>query len=107
MKVWKAQLDTDFKESLTLKDSAGTVFDLTGYTTTAECRKQRDGQLLATASITVTDAAAGQVEVEFTDTQINDIGKGRHVVDLKVVDGSGTIFRTETAELIVRGRVTA
>jgi hypothetical protein len=110
---WTAKLDTDFKEPLTLKDSAGVVFDLTGHTLSAEVRSQdgTDGKLEATATVTpVTPPGAdGLVDVELTDTQVNTLGLGRHFVDVKVVRTSDSYkFRSEDiATLTVEERITA
>ena len=111
MVEWTAQLDTDFKESLTLKDSDGVVFDLTGFTTTFEVRSTPSAQgtlLIGPSAVTVVSAVDGEVDVDLTDTQINALKLGSFYVDLKIVrDLDSFIYRTVTAKLIVSSRVTA
>ena len=108
MPTWTAYLDTDFEEPLTLEDSAEAVFDLTGYTVTAEVREFPGGALLATATITVVSAVAGTVNFGLTDTQVNAIGIGNRGVDLKVVrDSDSFIYRSEFVKLQIEKRVTA
>jgi len=108
MKTWTAQLDTDFKELLTLKDSAGTVFDLTGYTVTFEVRDTPTAVgtlLVGPSAVTVTSVPDGEVEVDLTDTQVNALKLGVFYVDLKLVL-AGYIYRTEVAKLIISDRIT-
>jgi hypothetical protein len=110
--AWTAKLDTDFKEPLTLKDSAGTVFDLTGHTASAEVRSKAGttGKLEATATVTVETPPGvdGVVDIELTDTQVNTLGLGRHFVDVKIVRTSDSyIFRSEDiVTLTVEERIT-
>lgn len=107
MEVWEAKTETDFKQSLTLKDSAGTVFNTTGYTLSAEVKRDPLSASLATATVTVTSAADGEVDVELTDTQIDAIGPGKFMIDLKVVrDSDSYVFRSVAARLIVERHVT-
>lgn len=117
MATWTARLDTDFKQTITLKDSSGTVFDPTAHTLTCEVRRWKNGawqegaQLAAiseSSGITITDAGAGEVDIEFTDTQINAIGVGKHKLDIMLQrDSDSYKFRTVTVDLEVLGRVTA
>lgn len=113
MATWTARLDTDFKQTLTLKDSSDAVFDPTGHTLTSQVRRWKNGewqagQNLADATVTVTSAVAGEVDFELTDTQVNTIGVGKHKLDIMLKRNSDDyIFRTVSVDLEVLGRVTA
>ena len=90
-----------------MKDSAGAIFVLTGHTVTAAVYTAVGGALILAATVTVTAAATGVLDVKFTDTQINTIGTGRFALDVKiVVDSGGYIYRTRSVTFEVRPSLT-
>jgi hypothetical protein len=110
--AWTAKLDTDFKEPLTLKDSVGTVFDLTGHEVSAEVRSKagKAGVLEATATVTIVNSPGvdGMVDVKLTDAQVNTLGSGQHFVDIKIARADDYLFRSEDiVTLMVGERITA
>jgi len=112
--AWTAKLDTDFKEPLTLKDSAGVVFDLTGHDeVSAEVRSKagKAGVLEATATVTIVNSPGvdGMVDVKLTDAQVNTLGLGQHFVDIKIIRASDDyLLRSEDiVTLTVEERITA
>ena len=109
MEAWTAYLGTDFKEELLLKDEVDTVFDLTGYTVTADVRTKAGGIHKVSGSITIDpDPTTGQLDFELTDTQVDSVGSGNFVVDLLVVnDATGYKYRSEIASLEIKKVVTA
>lgn len=107
MQYWIAHLGTDFSEPLSLVDLEGTVFDLTGYTTTADVKRSLNGNALESCTITVNDAATGSINVDLTDTQVDSLGQGKFYIDLKVVRNSDSfVYRSELAEVDIREVVT-
>jgi hypothetical protein len=102
---WIARLGTDFKATRNMKDSAGSVFALTGHTVTAAVHTAVGGALVLAATVTVTGTST--LDVKFTDTQINTIGIGRYALDLKLVRASDSyVFRTRPVTFEVRSSVT-
>jgi|TARA_B100000780_G_scaffold165966_1_gene116083 hypothetical protein len=92
--------DCDFTETLTVKDSTGTVVDLTGKTITSKMRKTH----LSTAAFTFTTAAVvatdGTCSIAMTDTVTAGLPEGRYVWDLTTTDSGGLVTRR------IEGRVT-
>ena len=85
--------DCDYTETLTVKDSTGTVVDLSNETITATLRKTH----LATTSTSFTTAKVsatdGTCSITLTDTVTGDLAEGRYVWDLTTTDSSGLITR--------------
>ena len=92
--------DADFTQTLTVKDSTGTVVDLTGLTITSKVRKTH----LSTTSYDFTTAAVsatdGTCSVTMTDTVSATLTEGRYVWDLTTTTSGGLITRR------IEGRVT-
>jgi hypothetical protein len=92
--------DADFTQTLTVKDSTGTVVDLTGLTITSKLRKTHlssSATSFTTAAVSATD---GTCSVALTDTVTSALTEGRYVWDLTTTDGDGLITRR------IEGRVT-
>jgi hypothetical protein len=60
----------DYSYGVTLKDGSGTAINLTGATLASQIRKtQSASDILATFSVTVTNASAGTATLSLTPTQ--------------------------------------
>tara|TARA_B110000211_G_scaffold142804_1_gene162931 strand:+ start:157 stop:489 length:333 start_codon:yes stop_codon:yes gene_type:complete len=85
--------DCDYTETLTVKDSTGTVVDLTNETITATMRKTH----LSTTSFSFTTAKVsatdGTCSITLTDVVTTGLAEGRYVWDLTTTDSSGLITR--------------
>lgn len=107
MTTWKANLETDLIQELTLQDESGTAFDLTNRTVTCKMRERPEGPVIATATVTVDVAASGQVTVQFTDTDIDTAGEGVFYADVLITDDvTGDKYRTERVRIKIDHRVT-
>ena len=92
--------DCDFIETLTVKDSTGTVVDLSNETITSKMRKTYSSATaydFTTAKVSATD---GTCTISMTDTVSATLPEGRYVWDLTTTDSSGLITRR------IEGRVT-
>ena len=85
--------DCDYTETLTVKDSTGTVVDLSNETITATLRKTHltsSSTSFTTAKVSATD---GTCSITLTDTVTSALSEGRYVWDLTTTDSSGLITR--------------
>ena len=85
--------DCDFTETLTVKDSTGTVVDLSNETITSTMRKTYSSATsysFTTAKVSATD---GTCTITLTDTVTADLEEGQYVWDLTTTDSSGLITR--------------
>ena len=85
--------DADFTQTVTIKDSTGTVVDLTGQTITSKLRKTHlssSATSFTTAAVSATD---GTCSITLTDTVTAALSEGRYVWDLTTTDGSGIVTR--------------
>ena len=85
--------DCDFTETLTVKDSTGTVVDLSNETITSTMRKTYSSATaysFTTAKVSATD---GTCTITLTDAVTTNLEEGRYVWDLTTTDSSGLINR--------------
>ena len=85
--------DCDFTETLTVKDSTGTVVDLSNETITSTMRKTYSSATaysFTTAKVSATD---GTCTITLTDAVTANLEEGRYVCDLTTTDSSGLITR--------------
>jgi len=92
--------DADFTQTLTVKDSAGTVVDLTGQTITCKMRKTHLSTTSYSFTTAIVSATAGTCSITMTDTVTSGLSEGRYVWDLTTTDSGGLITRR------IEGRVT-
>ena len=92
--------DADYTETLTVKDSAGDVVDLTGQTITSKLRKTHLSSSSTSFTTAIVSATAGTCSITLTDTVTSGLTEGRYVWDLTTTTSGGLITRR------VEGRVT-
>ena len=98
--------DCDYTETLTVKDSTGTVVDLSNETITATMRKTHlasSSTSFTTAKVSATD---GTCTITLTDTVTSALDEGRYVWDLITTDGSGLKTRRIEGRATVTPSVT-
>jgi membrane protein YqaA with SNARE-associated domain len=94
---------------LKLKDSTGTVMDLTGYTARAQIRQTKTATVVLAEMSTVNGAitiAAGVVTLSLTPAQTSAIKVARAVYDLELTPPSGASFRLVEGTLDISKEVT-
>ncbi len=95
---------SDFKLSLTIKDSTGTPVDITGHTFRGQIRKTAsDAITQAIFSFNITDAVNGMVDVKLAAADSSAISLSRSknasrtittmTYDIESEDGSGNVVR--------------
>ena len=85
--------DCDYTETITVKDSTGTVVDLSNETINATLRKTHlasSSTSFTTAKVSATD---GTCSITLTDAVTGALSIGRYVWDLTTTDSSGLITR--------------
>ena len=98
--------DCDFTEALTIKDSTGTVVDLSNETITSSMRKTHlsaTAYSFTTAKVSATD---GTCTITMTDAVTSTLAEGRYVWDLTTTDSSGLITRRIEGRATVTPSVT-
>ena len=75
--------DADYTETLTVKDSAGTVVDLTGQTVTSKLRKTHLSTSATSFTTAIVSATDGTASITLTDTVTSALAEGRYVWDLQ------------------------
>tara|TARA_Y100000114_G_C11680428_1_gene288337 strand:+ start:74 stop:415 length:342 start_codon:yes stop_codon:yes gene_type:complete len=98
-----------FNSDVTVKDSNGNPFNLTGYTASAKMAKGYQSTKTRT-QITCTisgDASTGVITLSLTADQTNALDEGRYVYDLEILQtSSSTITRVIEGIITVRPSVT-
>ena len=89
----------NFNTVLDLKDSAGGILNLAGYTVAAQMRKSYYSTTATNFTITVTDAAAGQITMTMSAANTSNVSSGRYVYDVLIT--SGASVKTRIIEGIV------
>ena len=92
--------DADYTETLTVKDSTGTVVDLTGLTITASMRKHHLSVTKTDFTTATVSATAGTCTITLTDTVTAALNEGRYVWDFVTTTSGGIKTRR------IEGRVT-
>lgn len=92
--------------TVTLKDSAGVVINIAGYTFASQIRKTYGGTLIASFTCAVVgDGSAGQMTISLTAAQTTLLLETSYVYDLKYTNGS-TIKRVMQGEVTISQEVT-
>ena len=92
--------DADYTETLTVKDSAGDVVDLTGQTVTSKLRKTHLSSSSTAFTTAIVSATSGTCSITLTDSVTSGLTEGRYVWDLTTTTSAGLITRR------IEGRVT-
>jgi hypothetical protein len=92
--------DADFTQTLTVKDSTGTVVDISGQTVTSKIRKTHLSSTATSFTTAIVSGTAGTCSIALTDTVTASLTEGRYVWDLTTTTSGGLITRR------IEGRVT-
>ena len=98
--------DADFTETLTIKDSTGTVVDISGQTVTSKLRKTHLSSSATSFTTALVSATDGTCSITLTDTVTSGLTEGRYVWDLTTTDGSGIVTRRIEGRATVTPSVT-
>jgi hypothetical protein len=85
--------DADFTETLTIKDSTGTVVDISGQTVTSKLRKTHLSTSATAFTTAIVSGTAGTCSFTLTDTVTAALKEGRYVWDLTTTTSGGLVTR--------------
>jgi len=88
-----------FNRTLTIKDSDGVVVDITGWTFLAQVREAPGESVVATITVSITDAPNGEVNllISAANTAAVAVGTYRYDVQATKADAGSTV------ETVLRG----
>ena len=84
----------------------GAAVNLTGATVTSKLRRHYDSTASTSFTVTVTNAAVGELTLSLADTATAAIDPGTYVYDVQVVSGSTTTTYGAGSVLVVAADVT-
>lgn len=90
----------NFNTVLDLKDAAGGILNLASYEVAAQLRKSYYSNTATAFTMTISDAAAGQITMAMDSATTANVTPGRYVYDVLITSGSGVKTR------IIEGIVT-
>jgi hypothetical protein len=90
----------NFNTVLDLKDAAGGILNLAGYSAAAQMRKSYYSASATNFTIAITDAGAGQITMSMNSANTSNVTPGRYVYDVLITSGTGVKTR------IIEGIVT-
>jgi len=95
-----------FNRILTLKEN-NAVMNLTGYSVASKMRSTHDSStVVGTFTCTISDASAGQITMQMTNSTTAAIEEGIYVYDLEITNSAGTVTRIMEGNITVNPEVT-
>ena len=95
-----------FNRILTLKEN-NAVMNLTGYSVASKMRSTHDSStVVGTFTCTISDASAGQITMQMTNSTTAAIEEGIYVYDLEITSSAGTVTRLMEGQVTVNPEVT-
>ncbi len=88
---------TDFSAEVVVDDTDGTTANLTGYTVAGQIRKTYSSSTAVDFTATVSDAAAGKIQIALSNTQTGAMKAGRYVYDVEITKTSNS-YKTRVLE---------
>ena len=95
-----------FNRILTLKEN-NSVMNLTNYTVASKMRSTHDSSTVAgTFTCTISDATAGEITMQMTNSTTANIEEGMYVYDIEITNSAGTVTRILEGTVTVNPEVT-
>ena len=98
--------DADFTQTLTIKDSTGTVVDISGQTITSKMRKTHLSSRATSFTTAIVSGTDGTCSFTLTDTVTAALTEGRYVWDLTTTTRGGLVTRRLEGRVTVTPSVT-
>ena len=92
---------SDYTLTLTVEDDSGNATDLTGYTVESHFQKWVGSNKVYKFTPTVTDAAAGKLQIKLLGSVSDDISPGRYNYDVVINNSTYDITRR-----VIQGQLT-
>ena len=83
----------NFNTVLDLKDAAGGILNLNGYSVASQLRKSYYSTTATDFTMTISDAGAGQITMAMSSANTANVTPGRYVYDILLTSGSGVKTR--------------
>ena len=81
--------------------------NLTNYTVASKMRSTHDsGTVVGTFTCTISDATAGEITMQMTNSTTAAIEEGIYVYDLEITNSAGTVTRLMEGNITVNPEVT-
>ena len=95
-----------FNRILTVKEN-NSAMNLTNYTVASKMRSTHDsGTVAGTFTCTISDATAGEITMQMTNSTTANIEEGIYVYDVEITNSAGTVTRILEGEITVNPEVT-
>ena len=94
-----------FNRILTVENNS--AMNLTNYTVASKMRSTHDsGTVVGTFTCTISDATAGEITMQMTNSTTAAIEEGIYVYDLEITNSAGTVTRLMEGNITVNPEVT-
>jgi len=95
-----------FNRILTLKEN-NSAMNLSGYSVASKMRSTHDsGTVAGTFTCTISNASAGEITMQMTNSTTASLEEGMYVYDLEITASSGTVTRIMEGSVTVNPEVT-
>lgn len=96
----------NFNTVMDLKDAAGGILNLAGYSVAAQMRKSYYSTTATDFTISITDATAGLITMTMNGANTANVTPGRYVYDVLLTSGTGIKTRIIEGIAVVLPSVT-
>jgi D-Tyr-tRNAtyr deacylase len=98
---------SDFTEELKVRDAAGSIVSLSGYTVKGEIRRHPSSTTKYDFACTITSQALGLINIHLSSTTSNSMKPGRYQYDVEVKKTStGVVTRIVEGQIEVTAGIT-
>lgn len=97
---------SDLSLTITVTDTTGNAFNLTGYSGACKLRKHWSSNTSYSLTVTVTEAASGEITLSANNSSTSDIPPGRYNYDVEVTSNTGTVTRVLQGSATVTPEIT-
>jgi hypothetical protein len=96
---------TDFDEEISLKDTNGLPFNLTGYNIIGKIRKHRESQTSLSFNIATPDRTNGVIELSLPRWLSASLQSGRYVYDVIVISSTNISSIVIQGDILIEGLI--
>ena len=96
----------NFSNTITVNDASGNALNLDGYTAASQMRKSYQSSTAYNLNATVSNAAAGKVQISLSATQSGDVPAGRYLYDVEITSSGGAVTRVVEGIAIITPQIT-
>lgn len=98
---------SDYTSTVTVNNTDGLPFDLTGYTARGQIRKSYASTTFVSFTVVVADYAGGQLQISLARGLSAAMKAGRYLYDVEIVNVStGAVTRVIEGQIEINPRIT-